>query len=118
MLEQVRRFPETGYTSDGATAEEVAFEAALVVKQGAFVLAPEYLEPVSSFLDLLRSFVGGQKLLLPHPKRSGESSSISSTETSSFRGDRRLIRVVIARYIVDQAVRQYEKDAALTNAKE
>lgn len=125
VLEQVRRFPETGYAPDGATAAEAAFEAALVVKQGAFILTPEYLEPPRSFLDLVRLFVGGPKLLLPHPKRSSESGgisgnkSISSTETSSFRGDRRLLRVMIARYIVDRAVRQYEKAAPpISHAKE
>jgi len=91
----------------------------LWIKQGGFVLALESLESPTGVLDLLR-FVGGPKLLLPHRA----STRISSTEaaSSSFRGDRRLIRVVIARYIVDQLVRQLERSegaaAAAIAAKE
>lgn len=125
----MRRFPQTGYAADGATEAEAALERALQVKQGAFILAPEFLLSGNGFPDLVR-FVGGPKLLLPHPKRtttatrSSSSFTISSTETgggsssSSFRGDRRLVRVVIARYLVDRAVRQFEKDASAGVPKE
>lgn len=112
----MRRFRETGYAHDGATEPEVAFEQALAVKRGAFVLAPEYLESITCVRELL-GFVGGAKLLLPHSKRGADGStsrSTGSTEaaTSGFRGDRRLIRLVIARYLVHCAIRQFDKAGA------
>lgn len=119
----MRRFPQTGYAADGATEAEAAFERALQLKQGAFVLASEFFLDGGGFLDLVR-FVGGPKLLLPQPKRTSSSDNgIGSTEASGssssrFRGDRRLVRVVIARYLVDRAVRQFEKDAASGGSKE
>ena len=115
----MRHFRETGYAHDGAIEPEVAFEQALTVKRGAFVLVPEYLESATCFRELL-GFVGGPKLLLPHSKpRAEETTSASTititsseTGTSGFRGDRRLIRLVVARYLVDRAIRQFEKAVA------
>lgn len=119
LLEQVRHFQETGYAHDGAIEPEVAFERALTVKRGALGLTPEYLQSATGFRELL-GFIGGPKLLLPHSKRRTEESTSASasiitsskTATSCFRGDRRLIRLVVARYLVDRAIRQFEKAAA------
>jgi hypothetical protein len=115
VLEQVRRFSETGYGLDAATEAEADFEQALHVQRGGFVLSPKYLDSAPNFLALLQ-FVGGPKLLHQHGKKcTNATASIATSESASssgFRGDRRLIRLVIARCFVDRAILQFERSKA------
>jgi len=114
VVEQVERYQDTGYTNDGATDAEVTFDECLFVDRGAFVLEPEYYTADDGVDMLLERFreLGGDHLLA---KRDEERRLASledgpdevKEDTQTFRSDRRLIRVCIARYFADVCWRKF-----------
>lgn len=124
VAEQVANFPATKYDTDGRSPEEVAFECALSYdRRGGFVLpiAEENRESVMRiFLDFMMTF-GGPKLLTRENKAktgcdddddAGGADEIAINVTPqhrgpSFRSDRRIVRLVIARYWARRMMEKY-----------
>lgn len=135
VTEQVANFRVTKYPTDArGSPEEAAFEGVLAYdRRGGFVL-PIVARDCSSIddecfavlLDRMRS-LGGPKLLGREPKKQRDEPSSPSEsrendnennddeddqgtfETPSFRADRRVVRLLIARYWTNQLMRLYEK---------
>lgn len=133
VSEQVANYGDTGYPPDGRGAEELAFESLLRFdRRGGYVLPVVGRDPETGkftsiddgaldvFVDLLKS-LGGAKLLHRAPKKvSPEGGQGSDDEAEvdsevvqgqtgpSFRSDRRVVRLLIARYWADQIMIKYE----------
>eukprot|EP00511_Aplanochytrium_stocchinoi_P005856 CAMPEP_0204838398 /NCGR_PEP_ID=MMETSP1346-20131115/30815_1 /ASSEMBLY_ACC=CAM_ASM_000771 /TAXON_ID=215587 /ORGANISM="Aplanochytrium stocchinoi, Strain GSBS06" /LENGTH=278 /DNA_ID=CAMNT_0051974427 /DNA_START=238 /DNA_END=1078 /DNA_ORIENTATION=- len=138
VLEQVEKFEATGYKLDGATDCENYFEESLRVYRGAWVVTEDYyttLEGCDNFFGMLLQ-LGGDHLL---PKRPRDKRAVAarakvlaegptddnsedeeeeeenndkdnaSSSAQSFRGDRRLVRLMIFRYYADQAWKKFER---------
>ena len=125
VVEQLTHFDDTGYADDGASEAEVTFEECLQLERGAFVLLPDYYLTGDGLDMLFARFqeLGGPSLL---PKRgadrvaaandaraaaeaAGDDPDVAPDGTQSFRSDRRLIRLAIARYFADQCWRRYDR---------
>ncbi|CAM9498650.1 unnamed protein product [Ectocarpus sp. 12 AP-2014] len=132
--DQLRNFQKTGIKGDGRTAAELSFEEGLKVHRGAY-LGGAFVKDTQAdrFYDMCRQ-VGGPRLLPSKPRDYGtatpskQESSTSSAEDStnervdfaeigsaetegqSFRADRRLIRLVVFRYMFDKAIRKFQAD--------
>ncbi|OQR87353.1 hypothetical protein ACHHYP_09086 [Achlya hypogyna] len=93
VTEQIKQFDQTGY-SDGRVPAELAFERHLRFEKGAFTLDAAYLastDPTSNFCALVQH-LGGPRLLPSH----------------SFRSDRRVVRIVLARIFADSVIRKFK----------
>ncbi|CAM9476639.1 unnamed protein product, partial [Pylaiella littoralis] len=129
--EQVRNFDKTGIKGDSRTAAELSFEESLKVDRGAYVGKMFVSDThAKQFFDLCKQ-VGGPRLLPSKPRGRGADLSLESngpvasvhrpssqdvnnvevdatkTEGQSFRADRRLVRLVVFRYMFDKAIRKY-----------
>jgi len=122
VMTQVENFPATKYSSDGGTDCEIYLETSLRAQRGAWTVSEEYFSTdkgCDMFFGMLMQ-LGGDHLL---PKRSlemremsakakvqaaekdedNEERKNSSEDGQSFRGDRRLVRLLIFRYFADMA---------------
>lgn len=130
VVEQVQHFDATGYRADGATDGEIVLEGVLMKKKGAWTVDPDYYdteEGCQFFFDMMRQ-LGGDHLMPKRPqelreeseqaKAMAENQAGSDEEgdvneqtqtTQTFRGDRRLVRLLIFRYFADQAWRKFER---------
>jgi len=116
VLQQVLNFVDTGYSDDGATLSEVTFEECVFLERGAIVIEPDFYETDEGIDILVDRFkeLGGNHLM---PKRDDErrekagnaDAAEESKDSQSFRSDRRLIRVAIARYYADVAWRKFAR---------
>jgi len=127
VIEQLAHYDDTGYADDGATEAEVTFEECLQFERGAFVVLPEYYTTDDGQDMLFARFkeLGGASLL---PKRAADriaaandhkaaveaaaaadDADVAPDGSQSFRGDRRLVRLLIARYFADQCWRRYDR---------
>lgn len=116
MLEQVKRFRETDLPCDGPTACERAFEKALETKKGAFVIKDPNNFETAAFMDMVLQLGGAS--LLPKRSKPGDAGGCQASETLSFKSDRRLIRLVIARYFLDRAICRFLKASNETMSKQ
>lgn len=116
VAQQVVNYVDTGYSDDGATLAEVTFEECIFLDKGAIVIEPDFYgteEGVDILIDRFKE-LGGDHLL---PKRDDErrnkaehaDAAEDSKDSQSFRADRRLIRVTIARYYADVAWRKFAR---------
>jgi len=116
VVQQVVNYVDTGYSNDGATVSEVTFEECLYSDRGAIVIEADFYltdEGIDILFDRFRE-LGGDHLL---PKRDEDRRAAAehadaaeeSKDTQSFRADRRLIRVTIARYFADVAWRKFQR---------
>jgi len=135
VLEQVEKFDVTGYKADGATDCEIFYEESLKVYRGAWTVDEDFYtteEGLDSFFGMFLQ-LGGDHLVPKRPKEirqvaakakakaegidddeedddDGENGNQSNgSESQSFRGDRRLVRLVIFRYFADQAWKKFER---------
>jgi len=112
VIEQVANFDKTKYETDGRGNEEVAFEKLLKFhKQAGFIFDHQSHEVfVNTMLRL-----GGPKLLDRGPSSSQKEEGgaddpfedVHMNQGPSFRSDRRIIRLLIARYWADQIIAKY-----------
>lgn len=132
VTEQVANFPITEYPTDGRGSAEVGFEQILTFdRRGGFTLMNiDSDETKQLWLDRQQA-LGGPKLLERNAKKKsvrgndendGKSDNESEDEdetpppstgtppTPSFRSDRRIIRLLIARHFADVLERAYLKD--------
>jgi hypothetical protein len=129
VIQQVKHFADTEYGSDGVTSYEQAFEQALRVKRGAFVLVEasdtkstiggDGDQPFSFcfFLRMLQHIGGGPALLPKKEKESDKKKDRKEGSSSlSFQSDRRLMRLVIFRYFLDRAISRFRNQQQLVDA--
>ena len=143
VTEQVANFPITGYPTDGRGIAEVGFEEILTFdRRGGFTLNALDSENTKQLWLVRQAALGGPKLLERNAKKNP--SSDSSDEESgddedddddgvevtagatnagnplapSFRSDRRIIRLLIARHFADVLERAYLKDQKLKEEDE
>ena len=124
VTEQVANFPLTGYPTDGRGSAEVGFEEILTFdRRGGFTLKNiDSDETKQLWLDRQKA-LGGPKLLERNAKKvtnesddeSGEEEEEATTPsespaTPSFRSDRRILRLLIARHFADVLERAYFKE--------
>ena len=124
VTEQVAHFDITGYPTDGRGQAEVGFENCLTFnRRGGFTLQNIDSEETKQQWLLRHKTLGGPKLLERNKKASSEedsddegdaddnddSPSQASDEVPSFRSDRRIIRLLIARHFADVLQRAYLK---------
>ena len=145
VVEQVQNFEATGYRADGATDGEIVLEGVLLKKKGAWTVDRDYYETKEGcefFFAMMRQ-LGGDHLMPKRPQELREESEQAkamaenqgsdddadtneqSQTTQTFRGDRRLVRLLIFRYFADQAWRKFqryrqekESEAATTEEKQ
>ncbi|KDO20849.1 hypothetical protein SPRG_14080 [Saprolegnia parasitica CBS 223.65] len=118
VTEQIKHFSVTGYV-DGRTVAEVAFERHLQFEKSAFTLAPSYLalpaNAPTGFCALLQHFLAGPRLLpASTDETSGDNNDSATTSRApdavqSFRSDRRVVRLVLARLLADVVMAKYER---------
>mmetsp|Transcript_8853 Transcript_8853/g.14730 ORF Transcript_8853/g.14730 Transcript_8853/m.14730 type:complete len:286 (-) Transcript_8853:86-943(-) len=122
VCEQVAKFKDTKYPTDARGASEIAFEQELYYdRRGGFtikVMDEEGLlqeDVLAVWLSRLKS-LGGPVLLERSPKKvdngGGDSGGADETEDKnapkpSFRSDRRIVRLLIARYWADALIKKY-----------
>lgn len=112
MVEQVKRFRETDLPCDGPTACERAFEKVLETKKGAFVIQDSDYFETDALMDMVLQ-VGGTTLL-PKRNKSDDAGGSQASSTLSFSSDRRLMRLIIFRYLLDRAIRRFLQAMNLT----
>ncbi|EQC39869.1 hypothetical protein SDRG_02527 [Saprolegnia diclina VS20] len=123
VTEQIKHFAGTGYV-DGRTAAEVALERHLQFEKGAFTLTPSYLElpadAPNGFCALLQHFLSGPRLL-PSSIEETHGDNNNSVATSrapdavqSFRSDRRVVRLVLARLFADVVIAKFKRSRSDT----
>ena len=124
VIEQVQHFKDTKYATDSRGINEVAFEKILgfdrragfqirvctKAKDGKYEINTKILH---LFLNMMYS-LGGPKLLARAPRKEededGDADDVeANTEGPSFRADRRVIRLLIARYWSDLIMNAYKK---------
>ncbi|KAG5192892.1 hypothetical protein JKP88DRAFT_260801 [Tribonema minus] len=132
--EQVKNFAVTGMKCDSRAEAEMKFEEALQFKRGAYAVAESFLQE-SGFTDLCAYLGKAEKLL---PRAAGrtvhEADDEGQTDTDgnqgaeadepsggggggemqSFRADRRLLRILIARHFFKVARSNYAKEEQST----
>ena len=127
VVEQVSNFKLTEYKLDGRGDEEVNYENVVDFdKRGGFTLTKGdgteeiWSESVNTFFDFVPR-LGGPKLM-PRSKKEeskneedeeGEAKSqeeeVTGLRGQSFRADRRLIRLIIARYFAERIFARFDK---------
>jgi hypothetical protein len=127
VLEQVAHFKVTGYELDSRGDAEIQFEECLSFdRRGGFTLADIESEETKAKWLLRHRALGGPKLLERNVKTTeedkddndGESSSKrTKSDTPSFRSDRRIVRLLIARHFADVLERAYLKENPSTEDK-
>jgi len=132
VMEQVVNFKATGYETDGRSPEEIAFEKNLAFnRRGGFTIPITEMDASKKLLineDGFRMFfdmmvsLGGPKLLARGPKSTmdgdddggaDDPDDLKSSSGPSFRADRRIVRLLIARYWADLIISRFyvsEKD--------
>ena len=124
VTEQVANFRATGYSVDGIGTHEVEFEQALVFdKRGGFTLkivdkdkSTVHQETLQILLHRIQS-LGGPKLLdrgVSKQQKQDEGGGTDdlqekSVSKPSFRSDRRIVRLLVARYWADAFREKYLK---------
>ena len=132
VVEQVANFPLTKYPTDARGESEVAFEDDLTIDRRVGLTLVGLLEDdideqkasLEMFCRRMES-LGGLKLLDRGPSRKewgnsaedgdddGEADGPVQVETkTSFSSDRRIIRLIVARYWADQVMHYYAKQTA------
>lgn len=126
VTEQVAHFDVTGYPVDGRGEAEIGFEECLTFsRQGGFTLRNLDRKQTKAQWLKRHEALGGPKLLDRNTKRTldddnsddGNNSVYENdtpksvvSSTPSFRSDRRLVRLLIARAFADVLQRAYLKD--------
>jgi len=125
VTEQVAHFEVTCYPPDGRGEAELGFEKCLSFdRRAGFTLTSVDSDETKRRWLARHKALGGPKLLERNPKRSsddddeeeGENADIddnqgaSAGDTPSFRSDRRIVRLVIARHFADVVQRAYLKE--------
>ncbi len=142
VIEQVANFGLTKYDNDGRGEEEIAFEKMLTFnRRGGFMLGmvkddAEIDEEVLLMFCSVMKTLGGPKLLQRGPSSTNrgddgeedggdgggadEPIKEDSKEGSgpSFRSDRRIARLIIARYWADQIISKYKASCSKGNDAE
>ncbi len=137
VTEQVANFPITGYPTDGRGSDEVGFEMILTFdRRGGFTLKDMDSDQTKQLWLNRQKSLGGPKLLERNSKKqrhdddggngsddeSGEEEEAPpptwSPPTPSFRSDRRIIRLLIARHFADVLERAYLKERKPQSAEE
>lgn len=111
-MEQVKWFRETDLPCDGPTACERAFEKVLEAKKGAFLIQDSDYFEANAFMEMVLQV--GSETLLPKNK-SDDAGGSKMNSNLSFRSDRRLMRLVIFRYFLDRAIRQFLRASTMSN---
>jgi hypothetical protein len=126
VVEQVAFFDMTGYPDDGRGSDEIDFEKSLVfVRQGGFTIRNMVSDGTISkevlqiWLNRMKS-LGGPKLLQRSSKTSNESQEenldqgevddagrILGKASAGFASDRRVIRLIIARFWADSLQKKF-----------
>mmetsp|Transcript_17185 Transcript_17185/g.35295 ORF Transcript_17185/g.35295 Transcript_17185/m.35295 type:complete len:279 (-) Transcript_17185:137-973(-) len=128
VTEQVAHFPVTKYPIDGRGAAEIGFESILAFdRRGGFTLRDDMEETRTKWL-IRHKTLGGPKLLERNAKKFAEYDSDdedmdgekreeeeeenvgAKSSTPSFRSDRRIIRLLIARAFADTLQQAFLKD--------
>lgn len=127
VTEQIANFNITGYPTDGRGQAEVGFEEILIFdRRGGFTLKNlDSAETRDSWL-VRQEALGGPKLLERNAKKtasqddsdeeSGSEEEVKTTTNQgtppapSFRSDRRIVRLLIARHFADVLERAFLKD--------
>ena len=131
VVEQVANFKMTKYDTDSRGKEEIDFENVLAYDRfGGFILdivdesdsgdMEMNQEILSTFLSTMRS-LGGKKLLHRGPSKNKEGVEADGADDAnkedkednsgnkqSFRSDRRIARLIIARFWADQLIAKYK----------
>lgn len=118
VTEQVANFQITGYPTDGRGAAEVGFENILTFdRRGGFTLKNIESEATKEAWLVRQRTLGGPKLLERNPKKATEDDSddeeeeeedpVAASAAPSFRSDRRIIRLIIARHFADELQRAF-----------
>jgi hypothetical protein len=123
VTEQVAHFELTKYPVDGRGEAEVGFEGCLAFdRRGGFTLKELDSEDTKQRWLVRHKALGGQKLLERNAKKSDDddtddegdaddgNKTAPSPTTPSFRSDRRIIRLLIARHFADVLQRAYLKN--------
>jgi len=127
VTEQVAHFKVTNYPFDGRGTDEINFEKMLVFdRRGGFTLRDASDETREKWL-LRHKSLGGPKLLERNAKKSADYDSDNEDDDGkekeeenngvdpdvpSFRSDRRIIRLLIARCFADALQEAFLKDEA------
>ncbi|CAM9577041.1 unnamed protein product [Chrysoparadoxa australica] len=112
VIEQIKHFTVTGIKGDGRTRPELEFEDILREEGGLFRVEDTGALNADVFLALCKQ-LGGPKLL---PRREaspkGEVDDYGhleeANEAQSFRGDRRILRLIMLRCFVDACQKAFE----------
>jgi len=119
VLEQVANFKITGYGTDGRGNAEIGFEECLKFdRRGGFTLSNVDSEESKSKWLLRHSTLGGPKLLERNMKcddgeeedDNDDHDKKNTSDIPSFRSDRRLCRLLIARHFADVLQSAYLKE--------
>ncbi|CAJ1953262.1 unnamed protein product [Cylindrotheca closterium] len=122
VLDQVANFTITGYETDGRGDAEIGFEGCLKFdRRGGFTLMDVDSEDSKSKWLLRHRTLGGPKLLERNMKceedEEQENNKIDfdhdkriASDVPSFRSDRRIVRLLIARHFADVLQRAYLKE--------
>jgi hypothetical protein len=123
VTEQVAHFDITGYPVDGRGDAEVGFEGSLTFsRRGGFTLNNLESDQTKQHWLLRHKTLEGPKLLERNTKKTSEDEEEDGSDddedkpktvvspTPSFRSDRRIIRILIARHFADVLQRAYLKD--------
>jgi hypothetical protein len=126
VAEQVANFPITGYSTDGRGSAEVGFEDILTFdRRGGFTLKNFDSDETKSSWLVRQQTLGGPKLLERNAKKAVNAGTDGNNSGSddeddppakagnspapSFRSDRRIVRLLIARHFADVLERVYLK---------
>ena len=121
VLDQVANFTTTGYETDGRGDAEIGFEGCLKFdRRGGFTLTDVGSEESKSKWLLRHRTLGGPKLLERNMKCDDDDEENNKNEIDddkknasdvpSFRSDRRIVRLLIARHFADVLQRAYLKE--------
>lgn len=126
VLDQVANFQITGYETDGRGDAEIGFERCLKFdRRGGFTLADVGSEESKSKWLLRHRTLGGPKLLERNMKCDDgdddneddgndhgdiDHGKKNASDVPSFRSDRRMARLLIARHFADAVQRAYLKE--------
>jgi len=131
VTEQVARFKDTKYPTDARGESEIRFEQNLAYdRRGGFVLRIKDKEGnlkedvFQIWLGRMMS-LGGPSLLERAPRKvksadddeAAGADDAEMSETASFRGDRRIIRLFIARYWADVLIEKYNSSKSQIGAE-
>jgi hypothetical protein len=125
VVEQVQNFPVTGYEADGRGGSEVAFESVLAFdRRSGFTIDTTDASAIETFCAFMER-LGGPRLMPSREKSVNkndgddndnnnemnhgdqEEEEVVGQRGQSFRADRRIARIIIARYWADRVMEQY-----------